>query len=88
MDDLQRTGPTDQDHRIAALKELIDALDRRIPHVERFGEIGIAREAAALRKEALARIEELKPAASDQRMRGAALTDAIMSDDEGPRAKK
>jgi hypothetical protein len=84
MDDLQRTGPSDQDHLIAALKELIDALDRRIPHVERLGEIQIAHEATALRNKALARIEELKHAASDQRMREAALADGIMSDDGGP----
>ena len=41
------------------LRELIAALDRRVPHLERDGEIRIAREAAALKKKALVRIAEL-----------------------------
>ncbi len=43
-----------------ALAELIEALDRRIPHVERAGEASIARDAAALKKKALKRIAELE----------------------------
>ncbi len=42
------------------LTELIEALDRRIPHVERAGEASIARDAAALKKKALKRIAELE----------------------------
>lgn len=42
------------------LKELIAALDRRVPRVERAGEAKIAREAAALRAKALKRIAELE----------------------------
>ena len=42
------------------LHELIAALDRRVPHVERVGEIAIARAAAALRDEALRRIASLE----------------------------
>ena len=59
-----QNGPdtTDRDQLVAALKELIDALDRRVPHVERVGEIRIARDAVALKKEALTRIEELRRA--------------------------
>jgi len=45
---------------ICELYELIAALDRRVPHVERVGEIAIARAAAALKCEALKRIEELE----------------------------
>lgn len=45
---------------VRELYELIAALDRRVPHVERVGEISIARAAAALRLEALNRIEELE----------------------------
>ena len=45
---------------IRELHELIAALDRRVPHVERVGEVSIARAAAALRLEALRRIEELE----------------------------
>jgi hypothetical protein len=41
------------------LKELIDALDRRVPHVERAGEDVIARQAAALRALAVERLAEL-----------------------------
>ena len=42
------------------LRELVEALDRRVPHVERVGEATIAREADALRKKALKRIAELE----------------------------
>ncbi len=47
-----------------ALEELIAALDRRVPRVEQPGEVVIAREAAALRAKAVARLAELasKPA--------------------------
>ena len=45
---------------IRELLELIAALDRRVPHVERVGEISIARAASALKLEALNRIEELE----------------------------
>jgi hypothetical protein len=44
---------------VVALRELIEALDRRVPQVERVGEVRLAREAAALRKEAARRIQEL-----------------------------
>jgi hypothetical protein len=42
------------------LHELIAALDRRVPHVERIGETDIAREGRALREKALQRIAELE----------------------------
>jgi len=45
---------------VRELLELIDALDRRVPHVERAGEVSIAREAAALKVKALNRIAELE----------------------------
>ena len=41
------------------LQELIAALDRRVPRVERAGEMSIAREAAALRAKAMKRLAEL-----------------------------
>lgn len=41
------------------LRELLAALDRRVPRAERVGEIAIARAAAVLKAEALKRIEEL-----------------------------
>jgi len=45
---------------VRELYELIAALDRRVPQVQRVGELSIARTAAALRIEALRRIEELE----------------------------
>ena len=42
-----------------ALTELIEALDRRVPQVERAGEASIAREAEALRDKARKRLSEL-----------------------------
>jgi len=48
--------------RLRHLRELIEALDRRVPHVERLGEASIAKDAALLRKKALQRIAELESA--------------------------
>jgi hypothetical protein len=45
------------------LRELVAALDRRVPRLERDGELAIARDAAALKVQALKRIEELEAAA-------------------------
>lgn len=45
---------------IARLLELIDALDSRVPHLEREGEMDIASEATALRVKALERIAQLQ----------------------------
>jgi hypothetical protein len=42
------------------LRELIAAIDRRVPQIARVGEVDIARDAAALRDKALARIAELE----------------------------
>ena len=64
------------------LRELVDALDRRVPHVERAGETRIAVEAAALRKAALNRIEELTRSGADNAY-DQRLAEAVMSDD-GP----
>ena len=50
----------DGTHTLRHLCELIAALDRRVPHVERVGEIAIAREGRALREKALQRIAELE----------------------------
>lgn len=45
---------------IRLLHELIDALNRRLPHVERAGEEAIAHDAAALKAKALERIAEIE----------------------------
>ena len=44
------------------LRELIAALDRRVPHLEREGEHNIALDAKALKQRALKRIAELDTA--------------------------
>lgn len=43
------------------LRELVAALDRRVPHIERTGELEIAHDTAALKAKALARIADLEP---------------------------
>jgi hypothetical protein len=52
--------PLNRTQLIRELRELIAALDRRVPHVERAGEASIARDAAALKAKALKRIKELE----------------------------
>jgi hypothetical protein len=42
------------------LRELIAALDRRVPHIERSGELAIAQDAETLRAKALERIGQLE----------------------------
>ena len=74
----------DRDRALAALRELVEALDRRVPHVERLGEVRIAREAAGLRQEAAKRIEELSPTQLDRQRREGERSDAVMTDDGGP----
>lgn len=44
---------------VRELQELISALDRRVPRVERAGEASIARDAAALRAKAVERLAEV-----------------------------
>jgi hypothetical protein len=53
---------------IATLRELIAALDERVPRVERAGEAQIAKDSAALREAAVTRIEELTRAGSNSRV--------------------
>jgi hypothetical protein len=45
---------------ISDLHELIEALDRRVPRMERAGEAAIVRDAAALRTEAVKRLAQLE----------------------------
>jgi hypothetical protein len=59
MTDRARPAPIGHGQTIRALREFVEALDRRVPHVERLGEAAIAREAAVLRMRAVSRIEEL-----------------------------
>jgi hypothetical protein len=88
MNDGSRTDPSNAEGVLAALGELIEALDRRLPHVERLGEMRIAREAVALRNEAKARVDQLAAARSTRHRREAELSDARMADDGGPLPRK
>jgi hypothetical protein len=45
---------------IKTLRELIEALDRRVPHLERPGEMAIESDAATLRSRALEQIATLE----------------------------
>jgi hypothetical protein len=64
--------PASRAETIRELRELITALERRVPRCERVGEIAIAQSAAALKIEALKRIEALeRDAAGDAAPAGA-----------------
>ena len=58
MSDITRNEKSKQ--QIRHLRELIAALDRRVPRIERAGEATIARDAAELKKKALTRLAELQ----------------------------
>jgi hypothetical protein len=73
-----------RDPIVAALRELVDALDRREVHLERLGEARIAGEAVALRREAMTRIQELSSAPCDRDTRDAERSASVMADDGGP----
>jgi hypothetical protein len=60
MSSNKAAAQSDRTRKLRHLHELIAALDRRVPHVERLGEIEIAREGRALREKALQRIAELE----------------------------
>jgi hypothetical protein len=63
----KNTAEVDLASKLRHLRELIAALDRRLPHVERAGEVAIARDAAALRQKALQRIAMLEGETGDNR---------------------
>jgi hypothetical protein len=54
------TPRNDKSKQIRHLGELIAALDKRVPRIERVGEAEIARDAAELKKKALTRLAELQ----------------------------
>ena len=60
MTEPTKPAQAQRDQTVRELHELIAALDRRVPHMERAGEMSIARAAAALKSEALRRIHELE----------------------------
>ena len=74
----------DRNPIVAVLRELVDALDRREANLERLGEARIAREAVALRREAMTRIQELSAAPCDRDARETERSASVMADDGGP----
>ena len=82
MSDPDRT--LDREGVVAALRELVEALDRRVPHVERLGELRIAHEATALRQDAAKRIADLTLAQQERETLEGDRSAAEMTDDGGP----
>jgi hypothetical protein len=60
----QALAPTAKERTLEHLRELIEALDRRVPQIESAGELQIAREAAEVRDKALRRIHEIEAEAA------------------------
>ena len=69
---------------VSTLRDLIRALDRRVPQVDRPGELRIARDAQMLRRQAVAQIEALSYLEPDDKPYDHELVDAIMTDDGSP----
>ena len=63
---MSKVSRPDRARTLRELQELVSALDRRVPQVERAGEVAIASAAAVLRSEAVHRIAEIE-AGSDPR---------------------
>jgi hypothetical protein len=60
MADKKQTADGDRADAQRQLRELIAALDRRVPHCERLGEVEIVRAATALKKMAEQRLAKLE----------------------------
>ena len=56
---MKASGDPDRKRAVRHLRE-IDALNHRVPHIERVGEAKIARDAADLMGKALKRLKELE----------------------------
>jgi len=57
---MKASDDADRKRAIRHLRQLIEALNRRLPHVERVGEAEIARDAADLMDKALKRLKALE----------------------------
>ena len=64
--ELVTAGETAAMRTARELRELIEALDRRVPQVRRSGEVSIARAAALLRATAARRLEEIEAGITDE----------------------
>ena len=58
--EMHMTTELGRERLIERLRELVGALDSRVPHLEREGETQIAGDAAALRQKAIDRLAELQ----------------------------
>ena len=68
MADKRIADRDDRTRALRRLRELITALDSRVPHIERTGEIAIARDAATLKQKALDRIAQLEAVVETDRV--------------------
>lgn len=66
MSDRTATKASSRPQLVRELKELIAAIDRRVPRIERAGEISIARDAAALKARAVKKLAELNERATNR----------------------
>jgi chorismate mutase len=57
---MKASGDPDRKPAVRNLRQLIDALNQRVPHIDRVGEAKIARDAADLMDKALKRLKELE----------------------------
>ena len=55
-----KPGASDRKETVRNLRQLIEALNRRVPHIERLGEEQIARDAEELRLRAEKRLKALE----------------------------
>lgn len=60
MTDPRRASAAGAAEMLADLQRLVEALDRRVPHLERLSEAAIARDAADLRQRAIALMRALE----------------------------
>jgi hypothetical protein len=60
---------TGRERTLRELHELIAALDRRVPRIERVGEVAIAHASAELRRATVGRIEEIEREVAADRKR-------------------
>ena len=88
MTDMRLSNVSRSTRILAALRELIGAIDRRVPQTERPGEKRIARDAQRLRRAAMAQIEELTGVGAHTNAYDHGLGEAIMTDDGGPQPER
>jgi hypothetical protein len=82
MANRRRSGDSQGDI-VVQLRELIEALDRRVPHIERASEAQLALDAMALRANAVRRVAALQ-SASEMTTCDLHQAEAVMTDDGGP----